>query len=60
MVIHDQANRSFAVETTPILDFLPAHWSPTALSTGPMTNTFRLFPSFPATEPKRFYRARQE
>lgn len=59
LVVYGQTNRSIAVETTPSLDVLPAPWLPTGLGTGPMTNTFRIFPTFPATEAKRFYRARQ-
>ena len=47
LVVYGETNISFAVGTIPSLDILPAPWSPTGLSTGPMTNTFRIFPTFP-------------
>ncbi len=40
------------------LDVLPAAWAPW-VATGPMTNSFRLFPAFTRKEPKRFYRGRE-
>ena len=60
LVLYGPLARSFRVESTNLLATAPAAWPPTTLSTGPMTNTFRIFPAFPTTEPKRFYRAKQE
>ena len=59
-VFYGATNRSFSLETTSVLEVTPEPWSPSGLSTGPMTNTFRIFPSFPTMDEKRFYRAKQE
>ena len=58
LVIYGHTNANFQVETAPSLDITPADWAPWS-STGPMTNTFRIFPSFPAAEEKRFFRTEQ-
>ena len=60
LIVYGQTNRSFQVESASRLEAPPAGWSPTGLRTGAMTNTFRIFPTFPATEPNRFYRVKQE
>ncbi|MGA2866769.1 MAG: hypothetical protein ABSF95_20030, partial [Verrucomicrobiota bacterium] len=59
LVLYGSTNRSFQVETTESLPAPPAAWAPWS-STGVMTNTFRIFPSFPAADAKRFFRGKQE
>ena len=59
MVLYGALPKSFAVQTTTSFDGLPADWTPSGLATGPMTNSFRIFPAFTPTEEKRFYRGKE-
>ena len=58
LVLHGAPPKRFEVQTPTSLDVLPAAWASWA-ATGPMTNSFRLFPAFTPTEVKRFYRGKE-
>lgn len=59
-ILFGATNKAYGVETAASLDSESITWSPWGESTGTMTNTFRILPAFPATEPKQFFRAKQE
>ena len=59
LVLYGSTNRSFEIEATGSLSPAPTTWEPWS-DTGVMTNTFRIFPSFPASDTKRFFRGKQE
>ena len=60
LILFGPTNRSYQVQTADGLRGLPGDWVSWGSSTGPMTNTFRLLPSFPLTEGKQFFRAKQD
>jgi hypothetical protein len=57
-VLYGKPPTSFELLTTESLDAPSAGWAVSG-TTGPMTNSFRLFPSFPPAEAKRFYRGKE-
>jgi hypothetical protein len=57
LVLYAMTNRTCRLEATNSLDALPAGWAPWSADVL-MTNSFRFF-AVPATEAKRFFRARE-
>jgi len=59
-ILFGTTNKAYSLETAVSLDGLPASWSLWGSGTGTMTNTFRILPALPTTEPTQFFRARQD
>jgi hypothetical protein len=59
LILHGLPGRSYAVETTPSLDALPADWQLWG-ATGLMTNSFRFLPPFMPGENARSFRAEEQ
>lgn len=59
-VLFGAKGRSYHLETTAALSPRPVLWSSWSVTTGLMTNTFRVLPSVTPAEPIRFFRALQE
>jgi hypothetical protein len=59
VVLYGTPPRNYAVETSPRLDVPAPVWTPWT-STGPMTNSFRIFPAFRPAEARRFYRGKEQ
>ena len=59
LVLYGAPPKSYAVQQTPNVRGAPAVWSPWD-ATGPMTNSFRLFPAFVPADARQFYRGMQQ
>lgn len=59
-VIYGKPGASFHLEAAAAVPAAPAGWTPWGTSTGVMTNSFRITPTFETTGTRQFFRARQE